>query len=271
MQDSTSLRSLRYYAGIIHLAKAMGVKVYAFANGVGPLKSCQTAISALSKCDHMSVRDTASLKLLEENDISGTLSTDPFVLCEPADKYTVRRFLCERGIYTDKYFTVSLRRCKGRRQINEDSLLHALLPLVIKGYKPIFVSMQDKCDLALCAAMADMTGGYVISPTDAGILMGLQRDADFAIGMRLHFLLAAVLVGTPILALSYDPKVNEVLKYVADINSLDAFDFDSQLLSGQLPLSSGYKVNISALKALADDDLNMIGTLLESESELVNA
>ena len=191
MQDSTSARSIKYYCSLIHLAKSLGAKVYAYSNGIGPLKNAIPAISALSKCDLISVRDKDSLQFLQQNNIQGKLSSDPFVLCEPADTHAVRRYLRERGVVTDKYFTVSLRRCKGRRQINEDALLHTLLPLIIKGYTPVFVSMQDRCDLALCAAMADMTGGCVISPADPSILLGIQKGAEFAIGMRLHFLLAA--------------------------------------------------------------------------------
>ncbi len=271
IQDSTSRRSLGYYTGLIHLAKALGAKVYAYANGIGPIKNTRAAVAALSKCDAISVRDECSHQLLTELSIPSYLSVDPFLLCEPAGKYRVRRFLSDRGIHADRYFTVSLRRCRGQRQINEDALLHCLLPVIIEGCVPIFVSMQDRCDLALCAAMADMTGGYVVSPTDATILLGLQRDAEFAIGMRLHFLLAAVCMGTPVTALSYDMKVRNVLKYTADIDAHDAFSFDPQLIANTITAKHDYSLKLDTMRSLALSDIDTIGQLLAADQQLVKA
>jgi len=271
MQDATSVRSLRYYCRVMQLAKHLGAKVYAYANGVGPLKRWDIASSALGACDMISVRDKASLESLGQLSLEANLSSDPFFLIDGADKSEVRRFLCGRGIYAEKYFTVSVRRCRGSRQINEDSLLHALLPFVAKGQVPIFVSMQDSCDFALSAAMADMTGGYVVSPTDASILLGLQKNADFAIGMRLHFLLAAVSAGIPVAALSYDPKVDNVLSYAADIKAYNAFDFDADALSGTIEAMPAYTLKNDDMRRLALRDIEAIGQLLESEGELVRA
>ena len=271
MQDSTSARSLNYYCALIHLAKSLGTKVYAYANGIGPLKNPQKAISAISKCDHISVRDEDSLRFLQDNNIEATLSADPFVLCEAAEGHAVRRYLYDRGVRSENYFTVSLRRCSGRRQINEDALLHVLLPYIIKGYTPVFVSMQDRCDLAICAAMADMTGGHVITPTEPSMLLGIQRDAQFAIGMRLHFLLAAACTHTPLLALSYDPKVASVLKYVANVDVCDAFDFDSCLLADGVPPKRQEKIDICSLRALATSDFDAVSALIQAESDLVEA
>ncbi len=270
IQDATSLRSLRYYCRLMRLAKNMGAKVYAYANGIGPLRRCDIASSALGCCDMISVRDEASFNSLTDMSVSSSLSADPFFLVKEAPESEVYSFLCDRGIYADSYFTVSLRRCKGKRQINEDALLHALLPYVVKGKTPIFVSMQDSCDFALCAAMADMTGGYVVSPTDAGILLGLQKNAEFALGMRLHFLLAAVAAGIPVTALSYDPKIDNVLGYSANIKAFDAFDFDADMLSAALEIPAGYSLKKEALCSLALRDIEAIGELLCDDVELVN-
>lgn len=269
IQDATSLRSLRYYCRLIRLAKSLGTKVYAYANGIGPLERTDVASSALGQCDMISVRDDESLRALSDMSLQASLSSDPFFLSEPASESEVYSFLGERGIYVDSYFTVSLRRCRGRKQINEDALLHALLPYVVKGKTPIFVSMQDSCDFALCAAMADITGGYVVSPSDAGILLGLQKNAEFALGMRLHFLLAAVWAGIPVTALSYDPKIDNVLGYCADIKAFDAFDFDANMLSSMLETPAEYKFNGDALCLLAIKDIEAIGELLLSEETLV--
>ena len=270
MQDATSLRSLRYYCRLIRLAKSMGAKVYAYSNGIGPLKRKDIAAQAFGCCDMISVRDKASYEALCEMSVPSEVSADPFVLAEPASDGEVRSFLCDRGIYADEYFTVSVRRCKGKKQINEDALLHALMPHIVKGKTPIFVSMQDSCDFALSIAMADMTGGYAVTPTDAGILLGLQKNARFALGMRLHFLLAAVSSGIPVTALSYDPKIDNVLNYCAGIKAFNAFDFDAEILSQSLDNKCGYTFRRDALRALALRDIEAVGQLLLDEASLVN-
>lgn len=271
IQDASSVRSLRYYCFLMKLAKHMGAKVYAYANGIGPLKRSDIAMSALSDCDMISVRDSASKKLLDEMSLEGTLSSDPFFLLSAAPNSEVRRFLSDKGIYEENYFTVSLRRCKGTKQINEDLLLRFLLPFVAKGKVPLFVSMQDSCDFALSVAMADITGGYVVSPTDASILIGIQKNAEFAIGMRLHFLLAAISAGIPVAALSYDPKVDNVLGYAANVKAFDAFDFNCEELSSYIESASGYDARSEDMRRLALHDIETIGRLLEGEGQLVRA
>ncbi len=270
IQDTTSARSLRYYCHVMQLAKHLGAKVYAYANGIGPLTRCDVAKCALGICDKISVRDDISHAMLKELSLESCLSADPFFLIDAADNSEVCQFLCDKGIYEKSYFTVSLRRCRGSRQINEDALLHLLLPFVAKGKTPLFISMQDSCDFALSAAMADITGGYVVSPTSAPILLGLQKNAEFAIGMRLHFLLAAVAAGIPVAALSYDPKVDNVLSYAANIKAYNAFDFDAEALAKELEVSS-YKLKGDAMRSLALHDIEAIGELLENEGELVKA
>lgn len=270
LQDSTSARSLRYYCRLMLLAKQLGAKVYAYANGIGPLKRWDVAKGALDACDKISVRDNISHGALSKMEVSAELSADPFFLTEAAEKSEVSRFLLERGIREESYFTVSVRRCRGSRQINEDALLHLLLPFVVKGKTPVFVSMQDSCDFALSAAMADITGGYVVTPPDARILLGLQKNAEFAIGMRLHFLLAAASAGIPLVALSYDPKVDNVLSYAAGIKAHDAFCFDAEALSAELD-SPVYSFSADTMKSLAVRDIEAIGELLFGEGELARA
>ncbi len=269
LQDKTSFRSLDYYCRMIKLAKTLGAKVYAYANGIGPLNRADRALKALNMCDAISVRDNASYEFAEKHGLTAELSADPFLLCTPANENDVNCFLSKRGIYADSFFTVSLRRCKGLKQLNEDQFLHLLLPFIVEGKTPLFISMQDSCDLALCAAMADMTGGYVVTPDDASILLGIQKKAEFAIGMRLHFLLAAICTDTPVIPLSYDCKVDNVLSYIADIKSNDAFSFDAELLRNSPRCISSYPSKRDALNTLAMNDLETIGKLLSVEPSLV--
>ena len=45
-------------------------------------------------------------------------------------------------------------------------------------------------------------------------MLGIVGGADFIIGMRLHTLIYAAKTGTPVIGLTYDPKVNAVMGYM---------------------------------------------------------
>lgn len=69
MQDTTSMKTIPYYAGIIRLAKMQGTPVFVYAQGMGPISkglSKWITKSTFSKVDGVTVRDVESLELLRE-------------------------------------------------------------------------------------------------------------------------------------------------------------------------------------------------------------
>lgn len=209
IQDATSARSLVYYCELIKMAKRRGAKVYLMGGGIGPLTHTDYAADALRLCDRISVRDLPSKLALANMGINAYLSCDHIFTAVPPKRKA-------RG----RYFTVSVRKCASRNQINTDRLLDSIYPFTCEGLTPVFVSMQDECDLELCRSLAAQTGGFVTSPKDIDDLTELQSGAQFAVGMRLHFLLSAMLCSTPAVGLSYDPKIDAL-----PITTFNAFAF----------------------------------------------
>lgn len=209
IQDATSLRSLFYYCELIKLAHRLGCAVCIIGGGIGPLRHREYAREALSLCRYISVRDKASMEILNEMNIPCSLSADRIFTAPSAD-----RSGCGR------YFTVNLRECAGRRRIRTEAFTDGVYPFVREGLTPVYVSMQDSYDLEICKKTMEKTGGRITTPRSLDELLRLQRGARFAVGMRLHFLLAASLAHCPTLSLSYDPKSSCI-----PTPSLDAFSF----------------------------------------------
>ena len=80
MQDTTSIASPIYYAGLMALAQQRGLKTIAWAQGIGPLNRSLTqwlTRQVLLGCDGISVRDRASESLLNSWQINPVVAPDP--------------------------------------------------------------------------------------------------------------------------------------------------------------------------------------------------
>ena len=217
LQNATSCRSLLYYAGMIHLAKACGARVFICANGIGPLKGRfaeRVTYGAVMKADRVSVRDTASKETLVR---LGVPSDRVFVTADPAfrlvlndvrDVSHIRQRIGMRD--GERYFAVSLRRgtCDEQR-VRE--LCRACRDIYLRlGLTPVFVSMQEAEDRELCRMIAEETCGEAIAvphlPTEE--LCSLISGMELVLSMRLHLMIYAAVSGTPAVGISVDPKMD---------------------------------------------------------------
>lgn len=213
LQDTTSRRSLFYYASLMMIGKLICGRLYVFANGIGKIKGVGIARAALRLADRISVRDPASMRRIIDMGIDSKkirLAADPALLLNSRD-ISAESSLKACGVGNRRYFAVSLRKleCKFNMSAVEK---------FARTYRsvPIFISMEDKYDLDLCSAAAARCGGAVLQPRNYSQLLAVLKSADFAIGMRLHFLVAAASVGIPFGALSYDCKTDAFMEYVGN-------------------------------------------------------
>ena len=69
-------------------------------------------------------------------------------------------------------------------------------------------------DLAVSSLAARALDGYVIAGLDPQVLLAVVRTLDLLVGIRLHALIAAAVVGVPFVGLSYDPKVERFCRRI---------------------------------------------------------
>ena len=218
----------------------LGMKTAVFANGIGPISyesNRRLTERVLNSVDYISVRDPDSAEELVRLGVKReiNLRADPAFLIEPAPSSRVRKIVSGIGV-NGRYFAVSLRSlpqgdntAAELREKNAEMLASAIsfTSEISKKYgiTPIILPMQEKYDLWLCEELAEAVDGAVVyCPENAADLVGLLARAEFIVGMRLHAVIFASSAGIPVVGLSYDPKVDGMMKALGQSYSIPIDD-----------------------------------------------
>ncbi|WP_221567001.1 polysaccharide pyruvyl transferase CsaB [Alkalihalobacillus sp. TS-13] len=213
LQDQTGWKSVPYYSGIMYLAKLLKKPVYMYAQGVGPvdrLLNKWIVKIVLNKINRITVRDEDSKKLLESLNVKQNISIVPDpVMGFRAEKLNSDWLKGEK--FKRPVVTVSVRDWKGLEDFKM-KVATALDTLVEEeNVEIVFLPMHGSHDYETSLQVAElMQKPSKIAPYDASIeeKIAIINYSEFLFGMRLHSLIFAGVVGTPFLALSYDPKID---------------------------------------------------------------
>jgi len=246
IQDVTSARSPGYYLGVIRIALFFRKKVMIYSQGVGPLlteKNRAATAKVFSRCHAITLRDNSSAELLREIGVRQDLvvTCDPVMALssEQVDEQSIRPLLREAGINDGDgddsehkpLLFVSIRCWKDNRHISPVAKL--LDEQAEKGWSVLLVPAHYPDDMEAIAMLHDRmtTQPHIIDRClNADEFLALTASADRVFSMRLHGLICAMAVGTPMLGLSYDPK-NDAFMEQAGMEkyclAFDGFDVDA--------------------------------------------
>lgn len=229
LQDATSGKSLQYYTALLQLAKKRGMETMIYANGIGPIqreKNRRLTGRVAAGCDRISVRDPDSLEELVSMGVARErihLSADPaFLLTPPGEgerKKTLTRLgLC--GLTEGQYAVLSLRHLRNRKEGEGDDRLAGEIARFCTdlqkqfGLTAVLVPMQPQNDMEICRKVQEKAAVpvHTANPDSAAELLAITAGAKLAVGMRLHCLIYAAAAGIPVIGLSYDPKIDALMK-----------------------------------------------------------
>ncbi|PWU44252.1 polysaccharide pyruvyl transferase [Micromonospora globispora] len=214
-------REARRYLRVVRVAQERGLPLLTYAVGVGPLSDgVDTGMvrETLANAAEVTVRDQESRMVLEEAGLVNpvTVTADPAFLLEPED--FPASWLREEGVPAGKRLVGLSVREPGRaaERLDVDGY-HRLLAQIgdflvhrIDAYV-LFVPMERDDIRHSHGVMSHMTsserGRILHGDYNPRQILGLMRHFDLAVGMRLHFLIFAAMVGTPFLPLPYAGKV----------------------------------------------------------------
>lgn len=211
LQDSTSIRSLRFYTLLIETAAKNGVAVELLSNGLGPLKrkrAKKLTRKALSLCEKISLRDKDSISLalslgadgkkiaLEDDLSSRTAECDADELC---------RLIRENSLEDKNFFLVSI---KGKTKKSLRKIIEGEIKTQIAlGRSPVFVVMHGGEDKKISRKLAKKYSAPCLENLFAASLLSLASRADLALGNRYHLLYLAKRQNIPIIPFGDDPKI----------------------------------------------------------------
>ncbi len=211
MQDVTSAASPLYYGALMGLAQQLGCKTIAWAQGIGPLNRPLTrwvARKAFAGCCAVSVRDRASAALLKDWHISSVVAPDPVWALDASPVPGLWDLPAPRVAVTLRshpHLTTARLDCLTRALIDFQKATQTCILLV-----PFQVSQ----DLSIAQSIQPQLPGasHIFRLEDPRQLKGLFRGVEMAISMRYHALIMAAAQECRCFALSYDPKVNQLME-----------------------------------------------------------
>ena len=196
LQDKTSSRSLRYYLGVISLAKRLGKRVVVYAQSVGPLSPAgERAVTRALKDVPVAVRDRPSQTLLARLDIPAELVADaalalPEPLVRPAEDAPV--MFVPRGGFRE--VTTAFAALAQRLEAEG-------VPLAGLALQP---NEDDGPLNELVRAAPSLKKLIVKTPGEA---LETVAGSRYVVSARLHGLIFAARAGRPASGVAYDPKV----------------------------------------------------------------
>ena len=224
LQDKTGMKSVPYYTGIMMIAhRILRKPFFVYAQGIGPLDqsvSQKLVKYALSKADFLSVRDQESFDLLRKIGLNGEIELvpDPVMGMEYKERLN-RAWLEKEGLTEKPFITVAIRdwTSLGFAEFKE-KIVEVLDRCADEGgYRIVFLPMHGEHDDVFSSEiMGAMKNPASIFPYDASIeeKVSLIGDSSLLIGMRLHALIFAAIAHTPMIGISYDPKIDSFINQV---------------------------------------------------------
>ena len=228
LQDVTSKKSLLYYLAVILLGKMMNKKVMLYAHGIGPIRSNvlrKITKMVCNKVDLITVRDTDSLDELRRLGVTDTkikLTADAVLTLAQADKVQGFKLLQNFNLSKDKpIVAISVRNWGSDDKYLQEMAKAADMLSKENAVQIALLPLQYPADVVACKKLQQfMKAEAVILDTafDTEQFLAIMGCFDLLIGMRLHALVFAAVMGTPFIALSYDPKIDGFVKEVEGTN-----------------------------------------------------
>lgn len=254
IQNATSHRSLWYYLFTLWAAKRCGCRVAMYGCGIGPVngkRSRKLASRVLnSSVDSITLREPDSMEELSRCGVDRPkirLGSDPALVLKPAPMDRADRLLLDQGLDPEgKYICFLLRTWQGFYEKAPELSAAAEYARNELGLTPVFLSINSQQDGAAAKAVMDgmSSPGILLSGGQSPeLLISLLSRMSVVVSMRLHGLIFSSLSGTPLVGVSYDPKIGSFLRYLGygqytELSSLTAGWLCAAIKSAyeQLPL-----------------------------------
>ena len=225
-QDVTGKNSLRYYLGLITIARLHFKKVFIYAQGVGPLnekRSRKMVARSLKRCRFITLRDEDSAALLCELGVPErkmAVTADPVLGWQPDTLPTLLPAGLKMGF--------ALRNWRGFDHIVMARVADSFAE---KGWSIVFLPFHDPDDIIVSKLVAgamkqpSFVSDKVVSPEE---MMSAVSCCQMIVASRLHALIMAAATATPFAALSYDPKIDGFCRFVGQTVAADVAEQDAE-------------------------------------------
>ena len=242
LQDITSNRSLWYYLMTMQLAIFFKKPFMVYANGIGPINNRinrRLTRHILNKADFITLRDEDSRAFVQELGVKNKnilVTSDPVFTLEASSRTRVEEIFSQEGIPRDrKLIGISIRPWENDQGLME--ALKELIDFIGKNYDVniVLIPMHHPEDLEMSEELLGLGDFVYVLRQQYSVedIMGLIRELELILAMRLHALIYAASQRVPIVGLIYDPKLSGLIKILEIENYLDVQSIRGQDLIGE--------------------------------------
>lgn len=239
LQDATSGRSILYYLFILRLAQLLGKQTFIYSQGIGPIstpRNRRLTASILRRADGIVVRDAKSRDLLLEIGVPGQLvhvTADPVIRVKRPDPAQGLRILEREGCPKER-LTVgwAVKARKPNREFLQEVYRCILWLREEYGADSVLIPFFYDEDVGACEDVArrlDGKAGCLRQKYLSEETLSIIGCMDVLVGVRLHSLIYAAVMGVPMIGVSYDPKVDS---FLASIERPTHFTVENFTLEG---------------------------------------
>ena len=251
-----------------------------YANGIGPLKkkkNINRVKKSIQNSDIITLRDEEAMQIVENMNVVDKkiyLTTDPVFCLSESNEDIVNNIIKENNIDDSKDFVIISVR-SWEKQGEFTNLFAKTCDYIIDTYNKniIFLVLQQPHDFVATQTITKKmkNKSYIIQNIVPVDMMGLMKKASYVISMRLHGLIFASSVSTPVLGFSYDPKIDNLLKQIdmpcaSKIENMSFEDMKKSVDDIEKNLSS-YKTkmqkNIISIKEMAKKNYDYMKEIIQ--------
>lgn len=273
IQDRTSLKSLIYYLTIIYLAKMLRLKIIIFSQSMGPLtKKIGKFLTRkiLNKVDIITVRDKNSLDILGELKIEKPeifLTADVGLLLKEADEDVIEEIFIKENINSKNPLLGIVIRPWEDLQLNEIINFIEIFKKEYNNWDIVLIPFQYSEDYPLLRKIKEKIPSVKIINNEylPEEILGIIKNMNFIIGMRLHSLIFSSLMNVPHLGIIYDNKVKEFLEEVeqkgleiSEITAEKIYELIKESLQESERIKEILKIKTNILKEKAEENFKII-------------
>jgi len=242
IQDVTGRLSIHYYLMILLMASLLRKRVMVYSQGIGPIQKPLNRFLTkwiLNRADVITVREENSKTDLIQMGIRPErlfVTADPVIDMKCPGKALGEDILREAGLDLQaplKRIAFALRSKDFRDQPSYSALCGVVESLLEQQCAVILLPFHFSEDLEVIQRLKEKFGGRVQTLMERHSIqeiLSVIHTMDLLVGVRLHALIFSAVAGTPLIALSYDPKIDYFMKAIGQSTFGAVKDFKSEQL-----------------------------------------
>jgi polysaccharide pyruvyl transferase CsaB len=279
IQDVTGKLSILYYLAIIEVASWFGKRIMIYSQGIGPIikpLNRKLTCHVLNHVDVITVREENSKNDLMDMGVRPErlyVTADPVIDMQIADQSLGLHVMKESGIDLEKHcrrVAFALRSKDFKSEAAYASLVRVVENLLALEREVVFLPFHYTEDLHIMERLRQDFGSRIhtlIARHNMYEMLSLISQMDLLVGVRLHALIFSAVARTPIVALSYDPKIDYFMNAIQQQTFCSVDNFDPEALTAEIESRLG---ETEKERAALNDAVQVLRAKLDlNELELV--